>query len=126
VAATGLGAGASARRFAPLRRLARIAQLHAQSSQLSHAAESAAHAKPSTHDDADAVPGTAGDAPWECALDPRDTRHRIRADLSLSDADYLALLGLADILQPGTYVAVAGNPAWIEEKLVPILFTSLE
>ena len=50
--------------------------------------------------------------------DGSETRRRMRHDLALSDADFLALLGLADLLQPGTFVAVAGNPAWIEEKLV--------
>jgi hypothetical protein len=50
--------------------------------------------------------------------DPRETRRRIRHDLSLSEQDFLALLGLAEQLQSGSFVAIAGNPAWIEEKLI--------
>jgi len=58
--------------------------------------------------------------PTSMDLEPHETKRRIRADLNLSEACYFVLLGIAEKLQPGTFVQIAGNPAWIEERLIEL------
>jgi len=46
---------------------------------------------------------------------------KIRADLDLNnDADFTVLLGIAEKVSPGIYVALAGDPASIEAKFVEL------
>jgi len=46
---------------------------------------------------------------------------RIRVDLALtSEADFSVLLGIAEKLKPGIYVALAGDPTTIEEKFIEL------
>jgi hypothetical protein len=46
---------------------------------------------------------------------------KIRIDLDITtEADFSVLLGIAEKLEPGIYVALAGDPASIEEKFVEL------
>jgi len=47
-------------------------------------------------------------------------KRRIRNDMGLQEGCFLCLLGLAEKLKPGIYVATAGNPIWIEERLIEL------
>jgi hypothetical protein len=46
---------------------------------------------------------------------------KIKTDLELfSESDFTVLLGIAEKLSPGIYVALAGDPATIAEKVIEI------
>ncbi len=46
---------------------------------------------------------------------------KIRMDLDLNtEPDFTVLLGVAEKLSPGIYVALAGDPATIAEKVIEI------
>jgi hypothetical protein len=46
---------------------------------------------------------------------------KIRTDLEITnDGDYFVVLGLAEKLAPGSYVALRGDPSSIEEKFIEL------
>jgi len=57
----------------------------------------------------------------QCANLEASIVKKIRIDLDISsEADFSVLLGIAEKLSPGIYVALAGDPASIEEKFVEL------
>lgn len=50
-----------------------------------------------------------------------ETIQRIREDLKLTaDADFLAVLGVAEKLSPGVYMTLAGDPLLMEERFIEL------
>jgi len=57
----------------------------------------------------------------QCANLEASIVKKIRFDLDIaSEADFSVLLGIAEKLEPGIYIALAGDPASIEEKFVEL------
>jgi len=53
-------------------------------------------------------------------LESREVQRRVRNDVSLSESDYNVLLGVAERMEPGIYVSVLGNTAYLEERLIEL------